>query len=115
MANYHPSGLPIIPGYIEVVEEGDPLTTWNPDAVGEMKVLAWRGPDYVEVPFIDEAGVGWILAKNWWPYQRPSFVTPPFAGYVSGHSTFLRAAAEVLTLMTGSGISPEASAPSRLP
>lgn len=24
---------------------------------------AWRGPDYVEVPFIDEAGVGWIRAK----------------------------------------------------
>jgi hypothetical protein len=29
-------------------------------------------------------------------------VTPPFAGYVSGHSTFSRAAAEVLTLLTGS-------------
>jgi hypothetical protein len=28
-------------------------------------------------------------------------VTPPFAGYVSGHSTFSRAAAEVLTLLTG--------------
>jgi hypothetical protein len=102
LTNYHPSGLPLIPGYIEVVEESDPLATWNPDAVGEMKVYAWRGPDYVEVPFIDEAGVGWILAKNWWPYQRPSFVTPPFAGYVSGHSTFSRAAAEVLTLLTGS-------------
>jgi hypothetical protein len=47
------------------------------------------------------AGVGWILAKNWWPYQRPSFVTPPFAGYISGHSTFSRAAAEVMTLITG--------------
>ena len=43
----------------------------------------------------------WILAENWWPYQRPSFVTPPFAGYVSGHSTFSRAAAEVLTALTG--------------
>ena len=100
--NYHPAGLPIVPGYIEVVESGDPLAEINEDQVGEMKVLAWRGPDYVEVPFIDEAGVGWILAKNWWPYQRPSFVTPPFAGYVSGHSTFSRAAAEVLTLLTGS-------------
>jgi hypothetical protein len=29
-------------------------------------------------------------------------VTPPFAGYVSGHSTYSRAAAEVLTLLTGS-------------
>lgn len=45
--------------------------------------------------------MGWILAERWWPYQRPSFVTPPFAGYVSGHSTFSRAAAEVLTLLTG--------------
>ena len=34
--------------------------------------------------------------EAWWPYQRPSFVTPPFAGYVSGHSTFSRAAAVVL-------------------
>ena len=46
-------------------------------------------------------GVGWILAENWWSYQRPSFVTPPFAGYVSGHSTYSRAAAEVLTALTG--------------
>ena len=30
------------------------------------------------------------------------FVTPPFAGYVSGHSTFSRAAAEVLSIITGS-------------
>jgi hypothetical protein len=29
-------------------------------------------------------------------------VTPPFAGYVSGHSTYSRAAAEVLTELTGS-------------
>ena len=29
-------------------------------------------------------------------------MTPPFAGYVSGHSTFSRAAAKVLTLLTGS-------------
>ncbi len=49
----------------------------------------------------DIAGVGWVLAENRWPYQRPSFVTPPFSGYVSGHSTFSRAAAEVMTLITG--------------
>jgi len=29
-------------------------------------------------------------------------VTPPFAEYISGHSTFSRAAAEVLTAFTGS-------------
>lgn len=48
------------------------------------------------------AGAGWILAENWLPYQKTSFVTPPFPGFVSGHSTFSRAAAEVLAHVTGS-------------
>ncbi|WNH10597.1 hypothetical protein [Thalassobellus suaedae] len=39
-------------------------------------------------------------------YQRPTFVTPPFAGYVSGHSTYSRAAAEVMTLLTGDAYFP---------
>ena len=47
-------------------------------------------------------GVGWILGENWWPYQRPTFVTPPFSGFVSGHSTFSRAAAGILEYITGS-------------
>ena len=47
------------------------------------------------------AGSGWILAEEWCPFQKETFVTPPFAGYISGHSTFSRAAAEVLTLLTG--------------
>lgn len=58
-------------------------------------------PIEIRNPLWDVAGVGWIRAKSWWPYQRPTFVTPPFAGYVSGHSTFSRAAAEVLTALTG--------------
>ena len=33
-------------------------------------------------------------------------VTPPFAGYVSGHSTYSRAAAEVLAHATGSAYFP---------
>ena len=36
------------------------------------------------------------------PYQLPTFVTPAFQGYTSGHSTFSRAAAEVITAFTGS-------------
>jgi hypothetical protein len=43
-----------------------------------------------------------MRAEDWWPYQRPTFVTPPFAGFPSGHSTYSRAAAELLTLLTGS-------------
>ncbi len=99
--NYHPAGMPIVPGRIEQVEAGDPLAGPNDEFVGEMKIKAWKGPDYIVDEEVDEAGVDWILAGNWWPYQRPTFVTPPFAGYVSGHSTFSRAAAEVMTLMTG--------------
>ncbi len=50
--------------------------------------------------------MGWILATRWVPYQKPTFVTPAFPGFVSGHSTFSRAAAEVLTSMTGSAFFP---------
>lgn len=100
LPNYHPEGIPLIEGYVELVDATDPLAGSNEENVGKIKVLSWRGHDYIE-DTTDVAGVGWILAENWWPYQRPTFVTPPFAGYISGHSTFSRAAAEVLTLLTG--------------
>ncbi len=102
LSNYHQNGLPLMDGYIEVVEEGDPLAGADTQHLGKIKLLAWKGHDYIDDPSVDEAGVDWILAENWWPYQRPSFVTPPFAGYVSGHSTYSRAAAEVMTRLTGS-------------
>ncbi len=98
---YHPHGIPLIPDYVELVREGDPLAGAFNENVGKIKLYTWRGPDFIVDPNNDEAGVGWILAEEWFPYQRPSFVTPPFAGYVSGHSTYSRAAAEVLTLLTG--------------
>ena len=102
LPSYSVDGLPLQPGYIELVEVGDPLAGAADEHVGKIKLLAWRGPDYVLNPFVDQAGVDWILAENWWPYQRPSFVTPPFAGYLSGHSTYSRAGAEILTALTGS-------------
>lgn len=100
-ANYTPDGITLVEGYIEVVESGDPLAGDADENVGKIKLLAWKGPDYIEDAETSSAGVDWILAENWWPYQQPSFITPPFAGYVSGHSTFSSAAAEVLTLFTG--------------
>jgi hypothetical protein len=100
--HYHPAGLPLIPGYIGSVEADDPLVGENEEHLGKIKLFTWRGPAYIDDPETDHAGVGWILAENWWPYQRPTFVTPPFSGYVSGHSTYSRTAAEVLTLVTGS-------------
>lgn len=99
--NYAPDGIPLSEGYIELVTGNDPLAGTSNENVGKIKLMAWKGPEYVNDPTSDYAGVDWILAEKWWPYQRPTFVTPPFAGYISGHSTFSRAAAEVLTLLTG--------------
>ena len=101
LPRYNPAGLPLIDGYIELVQADDTLAGEKGEHIGKIKLNAWRGPAYVADPDTDLAGVGWILAENWWPYQQPTFVTPPFAGYISGHSTFSRAAAEVLTLLTG--------------
>ncbi len=94
-------GIPLAAGLIERIGSGDLLAGENGEHVGKVKLLAWRGPGHVDRQAAGTAGVGWIRAEDWWPYQRPTFVTPPFAGYVSGHSTFSRAAAEVLTALTG--------------
>lgn len=58
------------------------------------QVQAWRGPDQ---------GAGMIDGRDWRPYQSATFVTPPFSEYISGHSTFSAAAAEVLARYSGSG------------
>lgn len=105
LPKYHKFGLPLIENYAATIREGDPLLNTN-NILGHIKLFTWRGHEYVENPKTDIAQVGWIPAKNWWPYQRQDFVTPPFAGYVSGHSTFSRAAAEVMTTITGSEFFP---------
>ncbi len=104
--DYHPHGIRLIPGLIERItmasasagERHEHLAAY----IGQIAILAWRGHTYITDPETDTAGVGWIRAAEWWPYQRPTFVTPPFAGYTSGHSTYSRAAAELMTLLTGS-------------
>lgn len=104
--NYDPNGIPLLTGFIEVVQIGDTLAgQWN-ENVGKIKLFTWKGHDYINNPLTDAAGVGWILAEDWWPYQRPTFVTPPFAGFVSGHSTFSRAAAHTMEFITGSSFFP---------
>ena len=110
LPNYHPRGLRLIPGLVEVVteetiasgERHEHLAGVGNANVGKIAAFCWRGPEFINDPEIDTAGCGWTLAEMWWPYQRPTFVTPNFAGYVSGHSTFSRAAAELMTRMTGS-------------
>lgn len=101
LPSYNEAGILLEDGFVELVELGDPLAGELDEHVGKIKLFAWRGPDFIDDPETDMSGVGWILAENWWPYQRPTFVTPPFAGYVSGHSTYSRAAAKILSLFTG--------------
>lgn len=105
LASYHPGGINLIPDYIELVTAESTAAGERHELLlgneGKIAINAWRGPSYIADPDTTVAGVGWILAENWWPYQRPSFVSPPFAGYVSGHSVFSRSAAEVMTLLTG--------------
>ncbi|NNK92266.1 MAG: vanadium-dependent haloperoxidase [Acidimicrobiia bacterium] len=102
--SYHPDGLPLIDGLVEVVTEETTAAGARHEHLlgheGEIAVYAWTGvPDDPETEL---AGVDWILAEDWVPYQLPTFVTPSFAAYVSGHSTFSRAGAEVLSGFTGS-------------
>lgn len=108
--SYHPDGIDLEPGWIEVVTAATTAPGQKHEHLagneGKIAIRAWRGHSYISDPSVDEAGVGWILAENWWPYQRPSFVTPPFAGYVSGHSTYSRAGARVMGLLTGSDYFP---------
>lgn len=49
-------------------------------------------------------GVSALQGQYWQPYQPRGVVTPPFAEYVSGHSTFSAAAAEVLLRATRSDV-----------
>ena len=111
LPSYHPDGINLHPGYVELVTAATTAAGQRhahlAGAEGKIAVLAWRGPNYIVDPLTDVAGVGWILAENWWPYQRPTFVTPPFAGYVSGHSTYSRAAAVIMHELTGSPYFPD--------
>ena len=103
LPSYHPDGLPLEPGLAEPITAASAAPGARhahlAEHVGEIAVYSWLGKP--EEP-TDYSGVGWLPGVDWVPYQRDTFVTPPFAGYVSGHSTFSRAAAEVLALFTGS-------------
>jgi hypothetical protein len=106
--SYHPSGLPLEPGLIEVItpessapgERHESLAAF----VGEIAVRTWGGP--VANPATQTAGVRWRRAKEWITYQLKTFVSPAFPGFTSGHSTFSRAAAEVMTRFTGNAFVP---------
>lgn len=106
--SYDPDGLPLVKDLVEVVTDETTAPGERHEALlgheDEIAVYAWAGNP--SDPETQTSGAAWILATEWVPYQQPTFVTPSFAGYVSGHSTFSRAAAEVVTAMTGSEFFP---------
>lgn len=57
------------------------------------EIYGWAGPG---------KGTRRIQSGNWLPYSPAEFITPPFPGYVSGHSTVSGATARILELITGS-------------
>jgi hypothetical protein len=146
--SYHPDGLLLEPGLVEVVTEesvqpggkfehlkgfcagGGPATNTGmpcdqldadtddsqcPDdpappaqpvyngycesSVGKIAIFSWLGPPADSQNTV--SGSGWKLASMWMPFFPKTFVSPPFPGYTSGHSTFSRSGAEVLTAITG--------------
>jgi hypothetical protein len=101
LPSYHTNGLPLVPDLIELVTDATVASGRHAGLTsGKIAVFCWPGqPDD---PANDTSGVHWIHAEDWIPYQKKTFVTPAFPGYISGHSTFSRAAAEAVTAFTGS-------------
>ena len=100
---FNPDGLHLEPGLVELISFATTAPGQRHEELagyeGEIAVRSWPGAP--GNPATQYSGVTWMLAGMWVPYQRPTFVSPPFAGYVSGHSTYSRAGAEIMTQLTG--------------
>jgi len=101
LPSYHTNGLPLVTNLIELVTD-DTVTSGRHAGLIPGKIAVFSWPGQPEFPDTDTSIVRWLHAEDWIPYQRKTFVTPPFPGYISGHSTFSRSAAEVMTAFTGS-------------
>jgi hypothetical protein len=101
LPSYHTNGLPLVTNLIELVTD-DTVASGRHAGLTPGKIAVFCWPGQPEFPDTDTSGVHWIHAEDWMPYQRKTFVTPAFPGYISGHSTFSRAAAEVMAAFTGS-------------
>ena len=101
--SYHSFGIPLQTGLVEVITSASSAMGERHEhlasSVGKIALYCWPGEP--ADPVNQYSGAAWILSHDWLPYQRDTFVTPAFAGYISGHSTFSRAGAEVLTTITG--------------
>ncbi len=103
---YHPNGLPLITNLIEMVTSTTAATGGRHQGLPIGKVAIYCWPGQPANPATQHSGAKWIRADYWFPFQKATFVTPAFPGYISGHSTFSRAAAEVLAAVTGTPFFP---------
>jgi hypothetical protein len=103
---YQVNGLPLVSNVVEMVtaETAAPGGRHDGLPVGRVVIYAWPGQP--PSPTTQHSGARWMLPWAWLPYQKATFVTPAFPGYISGHSTFSRSAAEVLAAITGSPFFP---------
>ncbi|MCB1187991.1 vanadium-dependent haloperoxidase [bacterium] len=62
---------------------------------GGSNIQGWKGPG---------AGVGEIRGEDWHPYSPATFVTPPFPGYPSGHSTVSSGGSRIMSLFSGTDL-----------
>lgn len=102
--SYSPGGLALEDDLVEVVTPDSVNGRHAGFSVGEVVVKAWEQTE--RDPSTGAGGVHWKRVGAWMPYQRTTFVTPAFPGFISGHSTFSRAGAEVLADLTGSEFFP---------
>jgi len=105
LPSYNTNGIPLVTNLVELVTEESVASSRHAGLTpGKIAVLAWPGqPDD---PANEVSGVKWLHMDTWIAYQKKTFVTPAFPGYISGHSTFSRSAAEILTALTGSPFVP---------
>jgi len=114
LPNYSNSGLPLIPDLIELIDEQDPLVGENLEHLNKLKVKSWLAHDELDqfnflsfgqiidgVQDSTVAGVGWMLAEKWRPYNRKWLGTAPNAAHVSEVSALSASAAAVLETITG--------------
>ena len=104
--SYHPSGLPLVSNVVELVTTNTSAPGGRHHGLPVDKVVIYAWPGQPSNPTNQHSGARWMLPVYWLPYQKATFVTPAFPGYISGHSTFSRSAAEVLTAITGSAYFP---------
>jgi hypothetical protein len=101
LPSYHTNGLPLVTNLVELVTASS-VSSGRHAGLTPGKIAVYSWPGQPEDPLNEVSGVKWVHAEDWMTYQKKTFVTPGFPGYISGHSTFSRAAAELMTAITGS-------------